>query len=119
MRRFCLRKMRLFKEDTSGGSQKRRAVVYREALKADCGCLVRFRPPGLTRDSTLDRIRAGDEPVFMGQPGFAEELRRTRRAGEPTPEGSIAGRGRGGRSTGALPGLVYGQQGEDRSAHRG
>src|SRR6266852_8178015 len=119
MRRSCLRKMRLSKTTHREGVQERRAAVYREAPGPDCGCIVRFRPPGLARHSTLDRLRPGDEPVSVGQPGFAEGLRRTRRAGEPTTEGSIAGRGRGGRSTGALPGLVYGQQGEDRSPDRG
>src|SRR6266849_4497371 len=90
--------MWLFQDVTSGGTQKRRAAVYREAPGPDCGRIVRFRPPGLAGHPTLDRLRPGDEPVSVGQPGFAEGLWPTRRAGEPTTEGSLAGRGRGGTS---------------------
>src|ERR1700694_6282394 len=76
------------------GVQERRAAVYREAPGPDCGCIVRFRPPGLAWHPALDRLRPGHEPVSVGQPSFAEGLRLTRRAGEPATEDSIAGRGR-------------------------
>src|SRR6266567_727588 len=118
-RRSCLRRMWLFETTLQEKGQERRAAVYREAPGPDCGCIVRFRPAGLARDSTLNRLRPGDEPVSLGQPGFAEGLWLIRRAGQPATEGSLSGRGRGGRSTGALSGLVDGQQGEDRSADRG
>src|SRR5437773_11897153 len=85
MRRSCLRKMRLSKTRHREGVQERHAAVYREAPRPDCGCIVRFRPAGLTRHPTLDRLRPGDEPVSLGPPGFAEGLRLTRRAGKPVP----------------------------------
>ena len=56
VRRSCLRKMRLFQDNTSGGRQERRAAVYREAPEPDCRCAVRFRPAGLARHSTRAAI---------------------------------------------------------------
>src|SRR6266851_5599870 len=73
------------------GVQERRAAVYREASGPDCGCIVRFRPPGLAWHPTLDRIRPGHEPVSLEQSDSAEGLRLTRSRAEA--QGALRERG--------------------------
>src|SRR5713101_2495934 len=106
MRRSCLRRMWLFEEPDLEGEQERRAAVYRQAPRADFGSAVWIRPAGLAWHAAVDRAYAGDESVPLEQPDSAEGVRLTRGRSQPATEGGIAGRGRGGGSTGALPGLV-------------
>src|SRR5712691_7812358 len=72
VRRSCLRRMWLFKDTHLWKKeQERRAAVYREASRRHCWGAVWVRPPGHAWHAALDRVRGGDEPVPLEQPGSA------------------------------------------------
>src|SRR5438128_5473517 len=96
---------------TVDGEQKRRVEVYRQPPGPHLGSAVGFRSPRLPRHAAVDCVRRGYEPVLVQQRDSVEELWLARRASQPAAEDSVVSRGRGGASTGALPGLIEGQQG--------